>query len=245
MTRLLVTGATSGIGLAFAKLAAQRGYQVIACGRNSKVLAELDVQPNIQICQFDVSDEAATNAALRDMDIDIAVLNAGVCEYVDIEQIEPQMFQRVFSANFFGVVNCIAALVPNLKAGSQLVLVDSLARLLPFTRSQAYGASKAALHYFSKSLEVDLSDRGILVQTVSPGFVETPLTDKNDFDMPMRIKVDDAVEAMLDGIESGTKSIYFPQVFSAILRFMSHLPNRLKVALSKKMKRNIKRRKPN
>lgn len=245
MSRMLVTGATSGIGLALAKLAATRGYEVIACGRNADVLAELATLKNVQTLQFDVADEEQTSAALGQLSVDVAVLNAGVCEYVDVNHIEPDMFKRVFSANFFGVVNSVAALLPNLNRGNQLVLVDSLARLLPFTRSQAYGASKAALHYFSKSLEVDLADRGILVQSVSPGFVKTPLTDKNDFDMPMRIDVEDAVEAMLDGIEKRSKSIYFPAVFSAILRAMSHLPNRLKVRLSRKMRSNVKKRKAN
>lgn len=85
-----------------------------------------------------------------------------------------------------------------------------MARLLPFTRSQAYGASKAALHYFTKSLEVDLHDRGIKVQAVSPGFVETPLTDKNDFDMPMKITATEAAESMLKGIETDKQTVFFP-----------------------------------
>lgn len=241
MSSILITGATSGIGLALARLAADRHYNVIACGRNAAVLAELAQHRNIETLQFDVSDEMATREALQNVSPDIAVLNAGVCEYVDVNNVDPKMFERVFAANFFGVVNSVAALIPNLESGNQLVLVDSLARLLPFTRSQAYGASKAALHYFCKSLEVDLSKKGVLVQSVSPGFVHTPLTDKNDFDMPMRIPVEDAVEAMLAGIEKRSKSIYFPTLFSLILRFLSHFPNRLKVVLSKRMKSNIKR----
>lgn len=236
MKTILITGATSGIGLALAKLCATRKYKVIACGRNQQVLDELSRHDNIQGLAFDVTDELATQSALSDLHIDIAVLNAGVCEYVDATDIEPAMFQRVFNANFFGVVNCVAALNQNMRRHSQIVLVDSLARLLPFTRSQAYGASKAALHYFCKSLEVDLSTRGILVQSVSPGFVETPLTNKNDFEMPMKVSVEKAVTAMLAGIEKQSKSIYFPVLFSAFLRLCSHLPNRLQVAMSKNIK---------
>lgn len=235
MTSMLITGATSGIGLALAKLAAKRGYEVTACGRNAQILKELSDIPGISTLQFDVSDAEQTQQILSGKTYDIAVLNAGVCEYVDARDIEPAMFERVFAANFFGVVNCVAALVPDLRPGSQLVLVDSLARLLPFTRSQAYGASKAALHYFTKSLEVDISTKGVLVQSVSPGFVRTPLTDKNDFDMPMRVEVDEAVEDMLKGIEAKQKSVYFPTVFSLILRALSHLPNRIKVSLCRAM----------
>ena len=189
MTTMLITGATSGIGEALAQHAADQGYQIIACGRNQDKLDELSRHDNISSLQFDVSDKDATYNALSTCDFDIAVLNAGTCEYVDIEKFETEMFRRVFEANFFGVVNCVNGLLPKLNKGKKLVIVDSMARLLPFIRTEAYGSSKAALHYFTKSLEVDLWDKGVKVQAVSPGFVETPLTDKNDFDMPMMITI--------------------------------------------------------
>ncbi|GAA0857824.1 SDR family NAD(P)-dependent oxidoreductase [Aliiglaciecola litoralis] len=236
MSSILITGATSGIGKALTKLCAAKGYSVIACGRNQHVLDELAQDPNIQTLTFDVTELAQVKTALQDVKVDIAVLNAGVCEYVDVEDFEADMFQRVFSANFFGVVNCVNGLLPNMTKGNQLVVVDSLARLLPFTRSQAYGASKAAVHYFTKSMQVDLAGTGIIVQSASPGFVETPLTDKNDFEMPMKIPVEQAVEALLDGIEKQHASIYFPKGFSLMLRILSILPSWLKVAISKKFK---------
>lgn len=236
MNTILITGATSGMGEALAKLCAKNGYKVIACGRNQQALDKLAELANVETLQFDLANIDETKKALANVEVDIAVLNAGVCEYVDINDFEPEMFQRVFSANFFGVVNSVAAILPNLKKGNQLVIVDSLARLLPFTRSQAYGASKAAVHYLTKSLEVDLVKKGIKIQSVSPGFVETPLTDKNDFEMPTKITVQEAVENMLKGIESKKSSIYFPTGFSLILRFLSILPSKVKVALSKKIK---------
>ena len=238
MKHILITGATSGIGKALTELCSASGYQVTACGRNAKALQGLSSLCNVEVCQFDVTDDAEVNRHLAHLSPDICVLNAGVCEYVDCNDIEPAMFKRVFEANFFGVVNCVAALTPNLNTGSQVVLVDSLARLLPFTRSQAYGASKAALYYFCKTLEVDLSDRNIHVQSVSPGFVKTPLTDKNDFDMPMIISEQRAAKALLAGIEKRHSSVYFPWLFSFILRGLSILPSNLKVKISKTLKRN-------
>ncbi|WP_269520181.1 SDR family NAD(P)-dependent oxidoreductase [Alteromonas sp. BMJM2] len=236
MTTLLITGATSGIGKALAEHAAQKGYDVIACGRNEEALSELARHENITSCQFDVSSLDDTKNALKDIQFDIAILNAGTCEYVDIDQFESDMFRRVFEPNFFGVVNCVDAFIHNLKAGKTLVIVDSMARLLPFTRSQAYGASKAALHYFTKSLEVDLHDRGVKVQAVSPGFVETPLTEKNDFDMPMKITAQEAAESMLKGIESDKRTIFFPKMFGYILRLMNVLPSGLQKRLSLSMR---------
>lgn len=236
MKTILVTGATSGIGEAFAKHAAQQGHKVIACGRNQTALETLGKIDNISVLRFDVTNEAETKAALLSAEADIYVLNAGTCEYVDVEQFEPAMFERVFAPNFFGVVNSVAAILPGLKAGNQIVIVDSMARFLPFTRSQAYGASKAALHYFTKSLEVDLKDKNVFVQTVSPGFVKTPLTDKNDFDMPMIVTADEAAESMLRKILNGNASIYFPTMFGLILRFFNILPASVKRSLAYSMR---------
>ncbi|QPG06603.1 SDR family NAD(P)-dependent oxidoreductase [Salinimonas marina] len=236
MTTMLITGATSGIGYALAQRAVEDGYQVIACGRNQDKLDELSSHSQITALQFDVSDAEATAAALKDANYDIAVLNAGTCEYVDIDDYEPEMFRRVFEANFFGVVNCVNGLLPSLRKGKKLVIVDSMARLFPFTRSEAYGSSKAALHYFTKSLEVDLWDRGVKVQSVSPGFVETPLTKQNDFDMPMMIKVEKAAEELLHGIKKNRQSIFFPTRFGLIMRFLHILPVPLQRKLSLSMR---------
>jgi len=232
MKSLLITGATSGIGKALALHAAENNYRVIACGRNEDALNELSKIDNIESLRFDVSSLDSARDALKNVNADYYVFNAGTCEYVDVERFESDMFRRVFEPNFFGVVHCVEAVLPNLKKGDSLVIVDSMARLMPFTRSQAYGASKAAVHYFTKSLEVDLHDKGIKVQAVSPGFVETPLTDKNDFDMPMKITADEAAVAMLKGIESGKSSIYFPRMFGYILRCMNALTDGLKKKLS-------------
>lgn len=237
MKTILITGATSGIGKALAIHAAKEGYRVIACGRNKDALDELSSNSNIDACQFDVTDLEDARRALATVKFDIAVLNAGTCEYVDIDNFEPDMFRRVFEPNFFGVVNCVDALLPKLQQGDKLVIVDSMARLLPFTKSQAYGASKAALHYFTKSLEVDLHHKGIKVQAVSPGFVETPLTDKNDFEMPMKISAEEAAQAMLAGIENDKQTVFFPRIFGFILRFMHILPTLLQKRISLSMRK--------
>lgn len=235
MKRILVTGATSGIGECLVKRLSLEGFTVIACGRNKQKLSELGSLKNVDTVAFDVTDEQQCLSSLANQQADVYVLNAGVCEYVNVQQFETQLFQRVFAANFFGVINCFAAILPNLQSGDQVLIVDSLARLMPFTKSQAYGASKAALHYFCKSMEVDLAQRGIVMQSVSPGFVATPLTAKNDFAMPMQISVEQAVEKLMQGINKKSASIYFPTLFSLILRAVSRLPASLQVALSKAM----------
>jgi len=238
MKTLLITGASSGIGRATALAAARSGWKVVACGRDTARLDGLRSDaPEIETLAFDVSDRDACIAALSGLSPDVALLNAGSCEYVDIDDWDPALFRRVFDANFFSVVNCVDALLPRLRAGSQLVIVDSLARLLPFTRSEAYGASKAALHYLTRCLEVDLRDRSVVVQSVSPGFVRTPLTDRNGFAMPMLVEPEDAAQAILRSIERGESSGYFPSLFAAIIRGLSLLPDRVQVSLCRRLAR--------
>ncbi|WP_417665122.1 SDR family NAD(P)-dependent oxidoreductase [Pseudidiomarina sp.] len=235
---ILITGATSGIGKQVALDYAAEGHTVIACGRNTDVLAELEQRfpDNIAGQRLDVTDADQTMQALASYtDIDVVIMSAGVCEYVDIDRFEAAMFERVFNVNVFGMMRCVEALLPNLKRGSQLVLVGSTARLLPFTRAEAYGGSKAAMQYIARTLQVDLQPRGICVQTVSPGFVETPMTDANDFEMPMRVSVEFASDRIRKGIRKKTTDITFPTTFGLFLKLMSRLPQAWQVALSKRM----------
>lgn len=237
MTAMLLTGATSGIGLALCQLALQYGYQVIACGRNPEPLQPLsDTYPTtLMIKLFDVTDARACQASLRDVQADIYVLNAGLCEYIDASKLEPALFKRVFEANVLGTVNVMAAL--NLQAGNQVVVVDSLARLLPFSRAAAYGASKAALHYMTHSMQTDLAEQGVLMQSASPGFVHTPMTAQNTFTMPMAISTQHAAKALLKGIQTKKRQIYFPRRFSAILRLLARLPLAWQLALSQHLRK--------
>lgn len=235
---ILITGATSGIGKQVAMDYANDGHTVIACGRNTDVLAELEQRFPAKIAaqRLDVSDADQTQQALATYtDVDIVILSAGVCEYVDIDHFEAAMFERVFEVNVFGMMRCVEALLPNMKAGSKLVLVGSTARLLPFTRAEAYGGSKAAIQYIARSLQVDLERKGIQVLTVSPGFVETPMTDANDFEMPMRVSVEFASNRIREGIRKGKTDITFPTLFGIFLKLMSRLPQSWQVALSKRM----------
>ncbi|MDV6315016.1 SDR family NAD(P)-dependent oxidoreductase [Idiomarina sp. HP20-50] len=237
---ILITGASSGIGRQLALDYASDGHNVVVCGRNSEALSE--VQKNhpdkITCSSFDITDKASTKEALAKVnDIDVAILCAGVCEYLDTNNFDADMFERVFRVNVFGTMNCVEAMLPQFNPSARLVIVDSLARLLPFTKAQAYGGSKAAMHYIARSLEVDLKPRGIKVQTVSPGFVKTPMTDANDFEMPMRVDVEFASQAIIKGIRKGKRDIAFPWVFSSLLKLMSIFPESLQVKLSEQMAR--------
>lgn len=240
---ILITGATSGIGRQLVLDYSKSGHRVYACGRSLDKLEALKkdcgkAEEHVQLLQFDVTDREAVRTTLDSLEqVDLVILNAGVCEYVnELSDFKSELFERVFAANYFGVVNCVDALLPKLRAGSRLAIVDSMARLMPFTRAEAYASSKAAVHYLGNSLKVDLAPHGIAVTTISPGFVETPMTDANDFEMPMKITVADASKAIQKGLAKGKAQIYFPRVFGWILRFIHKLPLRLQIAISRRMK---------
>ncbi|MGM0630593.1 MAG: SDR family NAD(P)-dependent oxidoreductase [Pseudomonadota bacterium] len=238
--KVLITGASSGIGRQLALDYAADGNQVVVCGRNDDALKELQKQHPEQIsCSaFDIIDKESAKASIKEVDnIDVAILCAGVCEYLDVGEFDADMFERVFKVNVFGTMNCVEALLPQFNDSARLVIVDSLARLLPFTKAQAYGGSKAAMHYIARSLEVDLKPKGIKVQTVSPGFVKTPMTDANDFEMPMRVDVEFASQSIIKGIRKGKRDIAFPWLFSSLLKLMSILPESIQVKLSEQMAR--------
>jgi NAD(P)-dependent dehydrogenase (short-subunit alcohol dehydrogenase family) len=230
MNNVLITGASSGIGQQLAKDYAKAGSRVYACARSKNSLNSLAEESAGTIIPIvvDVSakDEIAESFN-KVSSLDVIILNAGTCEYVDIDNFDSALFERVFQVNFFGVIYCVEILLPKLKKGGKIVIVGSMARLLPFTRAEAYGSSKAAIDYFTKSLSVDLSDRDISVISVDPGFVKTPLTDKNDFSMPFLVNVEYASTIIIKKISKGCLYITFPRRLSWVLSFCNRLPSHM------------------
>lgn len=239
MMTVLITGASSGIGEGLAKSWADDGCRVIACGRDAARLEALrQYSPLISLRQFDMTDAQACRDALADCPVDLAVLCAGTCEYLDHGSIDIDRVSRVMRTNFLGPVNCLAALQDQLAPGSRVVLVSSMAHWLHFPRAEAYGASKAALTWFANSLRLDWEPKGVAVTVVSPGFVDTPLTRKNDFPMPGKVSVEQAVAAIRRGVAKSKTHIAFPAGFSVILRLLASLPRFVQNALLRRMVRS-------
>ncbi|WP_263069147.1 SDR family NAD(P)-dependent oxidoreductase [Enterobacter huaxiensis] len=239
MKTVLITGASSGIGAGLARSYADDGYHVIACGRDPARLEALHQHsPNVTVRLFDMTDRDACRQALTGCYADVVILCAGTCEYLNHGDVDAALVERVMNTNFLGPVNCLAALQPQLAAGNRVVLVSSMAHWLHFPRAEAYGASKAALTWFAETLRLDWEPKGIGVTVVSPGFVDTPLTQKNDFAMPGRVSVDDAVKAIRSGLAKEKNHIAFPGSFGLILRLLSALPAFIQNALLRRMVRS-------
>lgn len=227
-----VTGASSGLGRELALRLAEAGNTVIASARNMEALRDLaEGFSNIHIFEFDVSQrEQVSNirASLeqRYSSIDRVILNAGTCEYFNVNKPDWSMIGRVSQVNFIGAVNTLEAVWGLLLAAPKphIVGVGSQAVGAPFPRTQAYGASKAALHYFLESMRVDLQLLNVDVTLLKPGFVDTPLTQRNDFSMPFLWPPEKAAVKMLAAIEKRQRSYAFPLPLSLLLWFGRSFP---------------------
>jgi short-subunit dehydrogenase len=231
---VLVTGATSGIGQQVALDYAKRGLNVVACGRNLAKLAEMRLKyPNIETLAFDITDLQGCREALSALEPTptLWVLNAGDCEYIDEGRMDAELFQRVINVNVIGLTNCIDAIQDQFVPGHRVAIVGSISSELALPRAEAYGASKAAVKYLAHTLKMDLAPKQVHVSTIFPGFVETPLTDKNTFAMPMIVTVEQASKALISGLDKGKSNIYFPKRFTSIIRLLGSLPYNWQAAI--------------
>lgn len=223
---IVITGATSGIGRQLALDYHAEGHEVWALGRNEAALGELRDR-GLQVGRVDLTDREAVLAWFAALElIDLAVLNAGTCEYIDLPAFDSALVQRVMRANVEAVAISLEAVLPLLRRSSQghLAVVSSSAAYLPLPRAEAYGASKAAVTYMIEALRLDLKREGIALSLVSPGFVKTPLTDRNDFPMPFRISVEEASDRIRKGLARKSTEIHFPKRFTYVLKLLSLLP---------------------
>jgi len=240
MKSVLITGASSGIGLQLASDYLENGYRVLACGRDVAKLKAVLSHPNVSHHAFDTTRVEQVDHALGQLGApDLVILNAGNCEYVDdAQQLDAALFERVMTTNVMGTVNCLSVLLPRMQAGSHVAIVSSSVTWLPLTRAEAYGASKAALDYLARTLAIDLQDAGIDVSLIRPGFVDTPLTRLNDFPMPGKISVTDASSRIRRGLARRQRIIDFPFLFILVLRIFSWLPVSWWQSIAVSMRRN-------
>ena len=235
--RILITGATSGIGKQLALDFHSDNHEVWAVGRNQGILDEL-ASSGLNTGKVDLANREESLAWFSTLDsLDVAILNAGTCEYIDMPNFDSELVARVMRANVESMAISIEGVVPLLRKGNNplLVGVGSSAAYLHLPRAEAYGASKAAIAYMMDTLRVTLAPYKIDVTLVCPGFVKTPLTDLNDFPMPFLISVEKASAYIRKGIERRKKEIHFPQRFTLLMKLLSLLPRSLWLLAAKRM----------
>ena len=158
--------------------------------------------------------------------VDLAILNAGTYEPVTPDDLRPEMFRNHFEVNAMGAVNCIAAVLPAMRArrSGRIAVTSSVTGLAGLPLAAAYGATKAYLISMCDSLRADLASSGVGVTVILPGFVRTPLTDQNDFKMPGIIDADEAARIIADGLEHGRAEIGVPGKALLFMKALAMLP---------------------
>ena len=239
---IFITGGTTGIGLALAKLYLEEGHRVGICARNmSKFPTEIRNKYKLLACyEVDVTNREELHKAINDFspkDLDIIFANAG--RSVGKKSKTPQfsVANEIIDINVKGVLNTfdIALEIMLPKKKGHLVATASVAGFMGLPGAGAYSASKAAVLKLCESYSLDLKRRGIDVTAIAPGFVDTPLTQKNTFQMPALQTPQQAATAIICGLTKGKFEIHFPYRFTLLMKLVQLLPYRLRFFLLKRL----------
>ncbi len=233
--KIWITGASSGIGKAVAIKFAKEGWKVAISARRKEILDEIANNENIFSYPLDVTDQEQVNISFQKIidnfgNLDLCIFSSGTYDPKNEQSINIEKIKNVINVNFLGVVNCVKAVenyFKNRKSG-QISIVSSIAGYRGLPNSSGYGPSKAALTNFTESIYFDFKKFNVKVSVISPGFIKTPLTDKNEFSMPFLETPDFAAKKIYDGLLKGKSfEIHFPKSLTLILKFLRILPYKI------------------
>ncbi|MDL5032568.1 SDR family NAD(P)-dependent oxidoreductase [Pelomonas sp. APW6] len=230
-----LVGASSGIGRALAEALHREGARVVVSARSEKALRDFEAtHPGSRALPLNVTDAASIRHAATQVlawaggPPALVVYCAGHYRPQRATELDAEELQRHLDVNYRGALHVLAAVLPPMLAAGagHLSLVGSVAGYRGLPKALAYGPTKAALHNLAEVLHLDLRPQGIGVSIVNPGFVATPLTRQNDFEMPALISADEAAQEMLRGWARGHFEIHFPRRFTRWMRGLRLLPDR-------------------
>jgi short-subunit dehydrogenase len=240
-----VTGAGKGIGRALAKRLADEGWTVAASARTEDDLKRLEDEcPSGHIHAFalDITNSGQTLVTVDVIErrlgpLSLVILNAGTHIPMSADDFSAATMRKLVDVNLMGTVNCMENVIHRFierKAG-HIAVVASLAGYRGLPTSAAYGATKAGLINMCEALKPELAAHNVRMTLINPGFVETPLTDRNDFPMPFLMPVDAAAETIMKGLHGHAFEVAFPWRFAWLMKLLRILPDRLFFALTRRM----------
>ena len=245
-----ITGASTGIGKALAIKFSQNGWKVAISARREVLLNEIASEnKNIFAFPFDVTDKEKCNSTFNLIknkfdNIDLCVFSTGTWDPKKEKEIDVEQIENVMKINFFGTLNCIKSVESYFKTRGygQISIVSSIAGYRGLPNSTGYGPSKSALNNLAESLYFDFKRHGVRVSLISPGFIKTPMTDKNDFKMPFLKSPEFAAEKIYNGlVNSKSFEIDFPKQLTITLKLLKILPIKLYFKIVERMTKYQKR----
>ena len=249
----LVTGASTGIGKAVAIRLGKEGFIVGMIARRPDVLAAAENEVAATGAKtfayaVDVTREADLRKAIGNLieetgRLDVLVANAGTGSPTPAAALKFEAVKDVIDLNVTGFAACVSFALPQMlkQASGHIVGISSLAAFRGMPEHGAYSASKAFVAMFLESLRVDLRGTGVHVTTVYPGFVRTPMTDKNKFKMPFMQEPEQAAEYIWQGIVKNKSHVAFPFPIASLTRVATWLPNSAYDAIMSAGKPKIKK----
>ena len=236
LCHILITGASSGLGAALALHYAEKGTLLFLAGRNEERLGNVAGQCQEKGAQvitglFDVCEAEEAESWIKQCHayapLDLVIANAGISAGSDLAERANDM--RIFRVNLDGVLNVFypAAELMSAQGRGQIALMSSLAGYRGWPGAPAYCASKAAVKTFGESMRTPMARRGVKLNVICPGFIKTPLTDRNNFSMPFLMSAPRAAEIIARGLKRNKSRIAFPFPAVFVAWFFSVLPDSL------------------
>jgi short-subunit dehydrogenase len=244
-----ITGASSGFGAGFARRFARDGYGVALAARRLDRLEALageirSAGGRVAAFACDVAEPEQVRAAIRGAEaelgpVDVLVNNAGTSDLTYAAAFDAEAVERLMRVNFLGMVYATEAVLPGMleRGRGQIVAIGSLAGYGGLPKTGAYSASKGAVHNFFESLRIDLQHEGVAVTVITPGYVRSEMTDRNEHRMPFLMDLDDGVDLMYRAIRARRKMLAFPRPLSSLVWAAQVIPARLYDWLGSRVKR--------
>lgn len=242
--RVWIIGASSGIGAALAREVTAQGGHVVLSARSEDKLHDLAADiGGAHVVPCDVADgmsveDAAAIVFAKDARVDSIVHLAALYDPMAMDQLDIAKTRSIIDVNVMGSFHVVHAVLPylNKQGGGQLVLCGSVAGYCGLPYGQPYSATKAAVINLAQSLRSEKQGKAWDIKVINPGFVRTPLTEKNDFDMPMILEPEDAAKALAKGLLRRGFEVHFPKRFTLFVKLLSILPDWLYFKIGAKIK---------